>query len=62
MIIKAFSEYLQNYNSAEIPSVTLLSIWLMENLSKNPENKIEKIIHNEMGLLKKQTRFVFTYI
>jgi hypothetical protein len=52
MIIKAFSEYIRTFNT-EIPSMLLLSKWLKEKLSKNPENNVEKIIHKEIGFLKK---------
>jgi hypothetical protein len=51
MIIKAFSEYIKIFNS-EIPPLLLLTRWLKEKMSKNPENNVEKIIHNEIGLLK----------
>lgn len=51
MIIKAFSDYIRKYNS-EIPSLLILTRWLREILSKNPENNVERIIHNEIGILK----------
>lgn len=51
MIIKAFSDYIKPFNT-EIPSLVLLSKWLRENLSKKPENNIERIIHSEIGFLK----------
>jgi len=60
MIIKAFSEYIKPFNS-EIPSLLLLTRWLKEKLSKNPENNIERIIHNEIGILKNK-RGVFLLI
>jgi hypothetical protein len=60
MIIKAFSEYIKTFNS-EIPSLLLLTRWLREILSKNPENNVEKIIHNEIGILK-NNRGVFLLI
>lgn len=60
MIIKAFSEYIKPFNY-EIPSMLLLTRWLREKLSKNPENNIERIIHNEIGLLKNK-RGVFLLI
>ena len=52
MIIKAFSDYLKNFNSSEIPSVVLLSKWLRIILSKEPENNTEKIIHREIIFIK----------
>lgn len=60
MIIKAFSDYLKTFNS-EIPSILLLTRWLKENLSKNPENNVERIIHNEIGILKNK-RGVFLLV
>jgi len=60
MIIKSFSEYIKTYNS-EIPSLLLLTRWLKEKLSKNPENNVERIIHNEIGILKNK-RGVFLLI
>ena len=60
MIIKAFSEYIKPFNS-EIPSLLLLTRWLKENLSKNPENNVERILHNEVGILKNK-RGVFLLI
>lgn len=50
MIIKAFSEYLKSFNN-EIPPLLLLSRWLKDKLSINPENNVERIIHKEIGLL-----------
>jgi hypothetical protein len=60
MIIKAFSEYIKTFNS-EIPPIILLSKWLREKLSKNPEDNIERIIHNEIGLFKNK-RGIFILI
>lgn len=60
MIIKAFSDYIKTFNS-EIPSLLLLTRWLRENLSKNPENNVERIIHSEIGILKNK-RGVFLLI
>jgi len=60
MIIKAFSEYIKTFNS-EIPSLLLLTRWIKEKLSKNPENNVERIIHNEIGILKNK-RGVFLLI
>ena len=51
MILKAFSEYAKAFN-AEIPTVILLSKWLKEKLSKEPESNVERIIHTEIGCLK----------
>ncbi len=51
MIIKAFSEYIKNFN-AEIPSLILLTKWLREILNKEPKNNIERIINKEIGILK----------
>ncbi len=56
MIIKAFSQHLKQFSS-EIPSVILLSAWLKERLSKNPENNVERIIHNEIGILTNKQGF-----
>jgi len=56
MIIKAFSDYIRSFNS-EIPSMLLLTRWLRENLSKNPENNVERIIHSEIGILKNKRGF-----
>lgn len=60
MIIKAFSEYIKTFNS-EIPTLILLTKWLKEILSKNPENNVERIIHNEIGIIKNK-RGVFLLI
>lgn len=60
MIIKAFSDYIKTFNS-EIPSTILLTKWLREKLSKNPEDNVERIIHNEIGFLKNK-RGVFLLI
>jgi len=60
MIIKAFSDYIKTFNS-EIPTLILLTRWLREKLSKNPENNVERIIHNEIGILK-NNRGVFLLI
>ncbi len=60
MIIKAFSEYIKTFNS-EIPSLFLLTRWLKKNLSKNPGNNVERIIHNEIGFIKNK-RGVFLFI
>ena len=51
MILKAFSEYIKSFN-AEIPTIILLSKWLKEKLSREPENNVERIIHAEIGYLK----------
>ena len=51
MILRAFSEYIKSFN-AEVPTVILLSKWLREKLSKEPENNVERIIHSEVGFLK----------
>lgn len=58
MIIKAFSNYLKTFNT-EIPSIILLSEWLKIKLLKNPENNIEKIINEEIGLLKNKIGFFY---
>jgi len=50
MILKAFSDYIKTFD-VEIPTIVLLNRWLRELLSKTPENNVEKIIHNEIGLL-----------
>jgi ABC-type polysaccharide/polyol phosphate transport system ATPase subunit len=58
MIIKAFSDYLKEFNS-DIPCVILLSRWLKEKLSKQPKNNIEKIIHKEISLfVNKEGKFM----
>ena len=51
MIIKAFSDYIKPFN-AEVPTMLLLTMWVKKKLSKEPENNVERIIHNEIGLLK----------
>jgi len=58
MIIREFAQYVQGFN-AEIPSLILLNKWLKEKLSRPAKTKVEKIIHNEIGLLKnKRGEFV----
>lgn len=49
MIIKAFSEYLIKSDHKE-PSIKTLERWLKLNLSKKPENNIERIIHAEIKI------------
>ena len=51
MILKAFSEYIREFNS-DIPTTMLLWRWLKDKLSKKPENNVENIIHEEIILLK----------
>ena len=51
MIIKAFSEYIRDFNS-EIPAIILLTRWLKDKLQKEPKNNVEKIIHEEIAFLK----------
>jgi len=60
MIIKSFSEYIKTFN-VEIPTLLLLIRWLKEILAKEPENNVEKIIHNEIGFLKNK-RGVFLLV
>lgn len=58
MIIKAFSDYLKEFNS-DIPCVIILSRWLKEKLSKHPKNNIERIIHNQISLyINKKGKFM----
>ncbi len=51
MILSAFSKHLKSFNT-DIPSIILLTDWLKENLSKTPENNVEKIINKELYLLR----------
>jgi len=51
MIIREFAKYVQKF-SVDIPSLIILNKWLKDKLSHTPETKIDKIIHNEIGLLK----------
>jgi len=51
MIIKAFSDYLKEFNN-DIPSTILLSRWLKDSLTKKPEDRISKIIHRELIFIK----------
>jgi hypothetical protein len=60
MIIKAFSEHIKTFNT-EIPTMLLLTMWVKDKLSKNPENNVERIIHNEIGILK-NNRGIFLLI
>ena len=60
MIIKAFSEHIKTFNS-EIPTMLLLTSWIRDLLSKKPENNVERIIHNEIGILK-NNRGIFLLI
>ncbi len=56
MILKAFSEYMQQIN-ADIPAVVLLSAWLREKLQKPPQNNVERILHHEISLFKSRKGF-----
>jgi hypothetical protein len=49
MIIKAFSDYIKEFNS-DIPTVILLFRWLKDKLMKQPENNVERVIHKEITL------------
>jgi len=53
MIIKAFSDYLKEFKS-DIPPIIVLSRWLKDKLSKQPENNVERVIHNELSLFVNQ--------
>ncbi|MCK7521086.1 MAG: hypothetical protein MZV64_27050 [Ignavibacteriales bacterium] len=50
MIIKAFSEFLKQFND-EIHTKELLNGWLKDKLSKKPENHVDNVIHEEIALL-----------
>ncbi len=54
MIIKAFSDYLREFKS-DIPAVVLLSRWLKEKLSREPESNIDMVIHTEIVYLRNKT-------
>lgn len=56
MIIKAFSEYIQKFDT-EIPSTILLWRWLKDKLSKKPMDNIESVIHEEIVLLKNKNGY-----
>ena len=56
MILKAFSQHLHKIN-AEVPAVIFLSKWLRENISKKPENNVEKILNRELSLFKNKRGF-----
>ncbi len=53
MIISAFSKYIRSYK-ANIPPVIILIKWIKDILSKEPENNIEKVIHEEIAIVKNQ--------
>ena len=50
MIIKAFSEYVKQFND-DIPTNLLLYGWLKTKLSQKPECNVTKVIHKELTLL-----------
>ncbi len=49
MIISAFSKHIRSYQ-ADIPPVIILIRWIKDILSKEPENNIEKVIHEEIAI------------
>lgn len=54
MIIKAFATYLQSFDKKETDktSLALLYQWLQEILSQNPENNIQRVVHEEIVIKK----------
>lgn len=56
MILKAFAEYIQKFNT-DVPSVILLSRWLKEKALKTPEDNIDRVIQKEITLLKNKRGF-----
>jgi hypothetical protein len=50
MIIKAFSEYLKEFDDS-LSANHLLVGWLKYKLSKKPENKVDMVINEEIGLV-----------
>lgn len=56
MILQEFSKYIQTKNdeiiSNKSTAVNLLSEWIQQIMSKNPQTNVEKIIHSELTLAK----------
>lgn len=50
MIIKAFSEYIKEFDDSKSATVLLVE-WLKQNLSKSPEDNIKKVIHKEIAFI-----------
>jgi|SRR3989339_135247 len=50
MIIKAFSEYLKDFEDG-IAANTLLLGWLRYKLTKKPENQVDIVINEEIALV-----------
>ena len=51
MILKAFSEYLQSFDS-RVPPVIILSKWLRNKLKNPPQSHVDKVIHEEVAFAK----------
>ncbi len=60
MIIEAFSDHIKNFN-ADIPAIIVLSKWLREKLTKEPQDNVEKVLQTEISIMKNK-RGIFLMI
>lgn len=53
MILAEFAKFLQDHESEIVENkstIKLLTVWIRDILSKEPQNNVEKIIHTEISL------------